>query len=489
MKKTKVSAAILVLVMYLSSFSFAANAEGNSVKVQIAPFYTEIQYMSVDNRYVEYPLITYKDITYFPMTFDLCAELNLMCGFDSEKGLFITRAPINYDSSDAKPFGGDALNSYETLYNAVIPAYPVYLNGIYIDNTKEEYPLLNFRGVTYFPMTWRFAYEELEFNIEWSEKEYSFKLMGNGFGGGPWAHKMDGNIVKLQDQRSVYGESPSEYGGTRYTLLYNYYVNYDFDTAGQTITRTEDTEKADNTAMPERTDALAFNILDAAVKDKSVYIGDELLLSLDNEESVTGASVREYETGDSTLLYLSACIGNAPAPYTHYKKYFFVKDSSGIRQIPWDEKSNLDAVYPDGKGGFYITTHSYSPVYSGRWSNSFSDIHYYAPGMDAFECVTEKHSDLFNSMYALGAEDGKLYFIGMWYDSDRNSYNSDPIFSAVNGGYYTLDMETGEITKLYPYIYRSSTFFGPDGNLYCITNYAREPRIVNLNTGKVIPIE
>ena len=205
--------------------------------------------------------------------------------------------------------------------------------------------------------------------------------------------------------------------------------------------------------MPERTDKLTFSVKEAIVKDKSIYIENELLISLDKEESVNGASVREFKTGDSSLIFLSAQIGEAPAPYTTYKKYFFVKDSSGIKQIPWDEKSNFDAIYPDNKGGFYITTHSYSPVYSGRWSNSFSDIYYYTPGMEFFECVTEKHSDLFNSMYALGAEDGKLYFLGMWYDSEKDSYNQNPHFSSVNSGYYTLDLETGELTKLYPYIY------------------------------------
>lgn len=489
MKKTKLMATILSIMLCMSTFTFTVNAQDISVKVQIAPFYTEIDYVSVDNRYVEYPLITYKDITYFPMTFDLCAQLGLVCGFDSEKGLFITRAPINYYSEDARPFGGDKLNSYGTLYDAVIPSYPVCLNGIYIDNEKEEYPLINFRGVTYFPMTWRFAYEELNFDIEWSQENYSFKLTNdNGFSSAPYPRSIEGNTVKLQEQKSVYSETPSEYGGTRYTLLYNCYAHYDFDTASQTLIREADTEKGYETNMPERTDKLTFSVKEAIVKDKSIYIENELLISLDKEESVNGASVREFKTGDSSLIFLSAQIGEAPAPYTTYKKYFFVKDSSGIKQIPWDEKSNFDAIYPDNKGGFYITTHSYSPVYSGRWSNSFSDIYYYTPGMEFFECVTEKHSDLFNSMYALGAEDGKLYFLGMWYDSEKDSYNQNPHFSSVNSGYYTLDLETGELTKLYPYIY-GTTFFGPDKNLYCISTSSRTARIVNLNTGKIIPVE
>ena len=161
---------LLIVLTFLVS-SFPVSAQNDKIKVKIAPFYTEIQGMSVDNRYVEYPLITYKDITYFPMTYDLCARLGLVSGFDSEKGLFITREYINYYNENPNFFGGDALNYYNKLYDAVIPTYPIYLNGIYIDNQKEEFPLINFRGITYFPMTWRFAYEELNFDIEWSEEE------------------------------------------------------------------------------------------------------------------------------------------------------------------------------------------------------------------------------------------------------------------------------------------------------------------------------
>ena len=160
----------LLIIWALLTSSVPVFAKSNDVKVKIAPFYTEIQSMSVDNRYVEFPLITYKDITYFPMTFSLCRSLGLVSGFDSEKGLFITREEVGFYEETPNYFGGDAINYYDTSYAASIPTYPIYLNGIYIDNTKEEYPLLNFRGITYFPMTWCFAYEELNFDVEWSEK-------------------------------------------------------------------------------------------------------------------------------------------------------------------------------------------------------------------------------------------------------------------------------------------------------------------------------
>ena len=145
--KKNIGIFLALALLITSIISVPVHAKENEVRVKIAPFYTQIQDVSVNNRYVEYPLITYKDITYFPMTYNLCAFLGLRSGFDSEKGLYITSIPCGYES-DAPLFGGEAVNSLSASYTAVIPTYPVYLNGQLIDNSKEEYPLLNFRNIT-----------------------------------------------------------------------------------------------------------------------------------------------------------------------------------------------------------------------------------------------------------------------------------------------------------------------------------------------------
>lgn len=46
----------------------------------------------------------------------------------------------------------------------------ITVNGTVIDNSKEEYPLLVFRDVTYFPLTWRFAVNELDWNYNFDQK-------------------------------------------------------------------------------------------------------------------------------------------------------------------------------------------------------------------------------------------------------------------------------------------------------------------------------
>lgn len=53
---------------------------------------------------------------------------------------------------------------------ATIIGSKVTVNEKVIDNTKEPYPLLLFRDITYFPLTWRFAVEEFGWNYTFDNK-------------------------------------------------------------------------------------------------------------------------------------------------------------------------------------------------------------------------------------------------------------------------------------------------------------------------------
>lgn len=84
------------------------------VNIKIAPYYTEIDYISVYNPGVQYPLIVYKDITYFPMTYGLCTRLGLASGYTPTDGLYISQYDTLWYSDDPNVFGGDAQNNYGT---------------------------------------------------------------------------------------------------------------------------------------------------------------------------------------------------------------------------------------------------------------------------------------------------------------------------------------------------------------------------------------
>ena len=483
----KLFSSLLMLCLLLPSV--LAGAQDSNVKVKIAPFYTEIDYMSVDNRYVEFPLITYKDITYFPMTYNLCERLDLVSGFDAQKGLFISRSSVDSYADAIEMFGGSANNSYDKLYDASIPTYPIYLNGIKIDNSREEYPLLNFRGVTYFPMTWRFAHEELNFDIEWSDENYSFKLYNNGRHSAPYAYKADNDSIYFQDKIDVRGEYTDEDGKIHDNyLLYSYYNQYMLDLVNEEMTTLESTSEREDYTLPSSSGSLEGKKVDAVYKENKIYIGDFPIFSAVNSDITSDIYAVEYSLGDTSLIYVESRFGNAPAPYTQHSEYLFKKTANGIENLGWNEKNNLSGIYPDNKGGYYIASSGYSVVQTARWTNVYSDIYYYNPQSTQLLSLTEKYSDTLNSMRAIGLSNGKLYIEAMWYAEDKESAYQASHFSAVNSGFYELELDGATLKKLYPYI-SGETFIAPNGTLYCNADYAYSPRLVNLNTGNIISFE
>lgn len=49
--------------------------------------------------------------------------------------------------------------------------FPIVVNGQWVENESEEYPIIIFRDVTYFPMTWRFAVTEFNWTTSWEGME------------------------------------------------------------------------------------------------------------------------------------------------------------------------------------------------------------------------------------------------------------------------------------------------------------------------------
>ena len=109
-----------------------------------------------------YPLISFRNITYFPMTYEYCRALGLTSQWVEGKGLYIAYSPA---SQNTLPVYGTQNNSKTD--KAVIPDYPIYINGKKISNASTEYPLLNFRNVTYFPMTYDYATKEFNWATQW----------------------------------------------------------------------------------------------------------------------------------------------------------------------------------------------------------------------------------------------------------------------------------------------------------------------------------
>ena len=155
---------MLVITLILSTLvTAAALASSQNVQVTLPPFKVTFNGTQVDSSHREYPLIVYKDITYFPMTYFDCRYLGVQANWSSLAGLDIVNSGI---SGIYRDYRGNSANNRS--YAASIVNSPVRVNGTQIDNLNEEYPLLLFRDVTYFPLTWRFAVDEFGWSYSFS---------------------------------------------------------------------------------------------------------------------------------------------------------------------------------------------------------------------------------------------------------------------------------------------------------------------------------
>jgi len=144
-------------------FTAGASAQAaSSVQVTLPAFEITLNGVEVDNMTRQYPLIVYRGITYFPMTYHDTRFLGLEADYSAERGLEISKTGVVAGYRDNRISGANPLSG-----TARIAAFSVQVNGKPIDNPREAYPLLIYRDITYFPMTWRFAVEE----FGW---EYSF---------------------------------------------------------------------------------------------------------------------------------------------------------------------------------------------------------------------------------------------------------------------------------------------------------------------------
>lgn len=120
----------------------------------------------IDSTYRQYPILVYKDITYFPMTYFDSRHLGLITEWDNDtRTLYINK---DYISAAFRNYNWEARNS--ATYEVEICDFNIFVSSTNINNIEEEYPLLTFRDVTYFPITWRFANDMFHWEYEFSNE-------------------------------------------------------------------------------------------------------------------------------------------------------------------------------------------------------------------------------------------------------------------------------------------------------------------------------
>lgn len=147
---------VVVLVVFVFCFAFSNTAFASErVTATLPTFPVLLNGEEISNDYNAYPLLVYKDITYFPMTYHYANFLGLRTAWENNT-LSITKTATT--AAYVRQYETKTANADKV--SAAIAPIKVVVNGKEIQNDVEPYPLLFYGDVTYFPLTWRFAVEE-----------------------------------------------------------------------------------------------------------------------------------------------------------------------------------------------------------------------------------------------------------------------------------------------------------------------------------------
>ena len=85
-----------MIIFTLGIFSVPAHAASGNVKVILPAFKVTLNRTVIENASNQYPLIVYKDITYFPMTYYDCRFLGLESVWNNSTGLKIAKTGVDW---------------------------------------------------------------------------------------------------------------------------------------------------------------------------------------------------------------------------------------------------------------------------------------------------------------------------------------------------------------------------------------------------------
>ena len=475
-------AASVLLATTVSAVSFADMP--NKVQAQISPFSHNIVFTDFYNYATEYPILLYKNVSYIPLTSSMCKELYLSCAFTPEDGLYVARGgggTSTIGSERTQVLGAvDYTNPADGNVIAVIPEYSVYINGRKYEDA--EYPALNFRCITYIPLTYDIVRNEFDFEFEFDNEKKHLTLYGNSWYSTPYfSHSADG-YLEITDNRSVYSEYLDEYGNTGYRHEYDYTEYYRLYTDNDTVTKMPaEYKSAKKEKAPEKEQDPRFTI-----KDDYVWFEDTQLVKLPhlsgNGWSYEGnASAEIYDYDDTTFIVVTTWTNIALPRGTTRQHHIFVKDSDGIKKLDWTDV--FTKLIYDGNGAWYLCSSSGNTMYG----NPFAEIYRYTKE-NGLERLSDRYENI-NSLEYIGTYNGKMYVFAALREGNRDVGYSGESLNPIYSGYYEID-ENLNLRKIGNFMgTRANVTLAENGNLYLITGYSSlSNRLINLNTGEIIKI-
>jgi len=199
---TALTMAIVIMVSLLSGLILAVPVSSGQVTAQITTAKLVIDGFAVDNPRSQYPLLTYNDCMYFPITWNYMQALGLEKGGDFETGLRIStnsegaQILIQDQMSDDRP---SHVDGSEVI--ADVRVAPIYVQGQLVQHLGSEWPFLFFRDVTYMPATWEYMVTMMGLEYEYNSTTRTLTLAGHkvDISAPPTIPVPDGNRVTLAD--------------------------------------------------------------------------------------------------------------------------------------------------------------------------------------------------------------------------------------------------------------------------------------------------
>jgi len=453
----------LISLIACNAHAFAAT----EVTTQIPDYECIIENSSIYYQDSLYPLLSYRDVTYFPMTFDYCRALNLSTSWVEGKGLYIVYQPST----------AHALPVYETTQNtklntAVLPEYPIYINGKPASEVmkQQEYPFLNFRGVTYCPMTWELAHQEFAWETDWTDGK--FTLTTN-----VWRNTNlfferslpDGLVFSEITDTEV----PTEDGQLRLETSIAYQK---FDFATQTMQPIEYDPDAEENQFP-------YTEATTEIKDGVCYFGD---IALDIPikkigDSFAGRTIEEfYDNSVTGRGYTFSDIQFYDFNYT-FNLLYEDKGMSMGRETHSYVEQNGSLIYigrdvwisnaaKGADGNIYFTAQQQLKMIRTRTSVAY-DLYRLTPD-GVLTKVNPEFPD-YNSMQLLGDIDGTLYLRCTWCpEATQGGVPADYYtVSAINDGYFSWNGMNNPLTKIANYIYADESYLAPTGDIYALVRW------------------
>lgn len=467
------SISLILACQLMSNPSTVQAAEAQQVKIGLPSFPVQINGVNIDPYKAEYPPIVYKDITYLPMTWDYTRTLGLTYTWSESEGLRINGQKGIYA---LRPAADTESSNKNIAYTAVPVTYPVFVNDKPIENGSEEYPLLSFRDITYFPMTWRFMHDEFQMKLSWNAQD-GFAIVS------PQRHYL--NAVVNDDADYLYFNSRSQM----------FKIGKSLNEPPSFVT---DQEMNKISNLPPRSSAevlpaAAFKAPDSPSierKEKTFYYKGQELLSLmpmpqDGTSSSTGfmepsyAGIEYKETwldlgsGRKILSIVEKDTNNQILPdISTYYRYFFVDGDGRLVPVNGFARWPISSMQPNPNGTWWFTSKPFvSDNINGRNSFITGELSLLQPNGQS---VSVNRQLNVNEIEVLShKEDGTLIFRAYTRTLEKDN---------TAFGIYEIDTE-GKLAKLSD-LY-GAAYISNDGDLWVTDRYINQITNLTKKLGKL----